>query len=282
MGMVSQQRGSQLKKKVMSKIGLAGCVLAICSAPALATQEVPVGRLDVRLPGDGWEVHLMDVQKRTISGYGHAHEQATEYKMLVRRGPDQLLDAVLMVRANASGIGQFSGVMFSDAQCVGSTGVFAEGDKPGPAARSFRCLEVVAPGRSSALTDFPEEVASVLSKLGVRLPPSMFAVSAAQYATTGAFGIVVAYLRPLASATATDKAQVIPQTLPLGVTATSVQWGRQLQEAVKDSVYSIRGKLAVPELTFVDEAREPAPLPAAPSPPVVPARAPAQPLSNQG
>lgn len=266
----------------MSKIGLAGCVLASCSAAALAAQEIPVGRLDVRLPGDGWQVHLMDVQKRTISGDGHAHEQATEYKMLIRRGPDQLLDAVLMVRANASGIGRFSGLMFSDAQCAGSTGVFAEGDKPGPAARSFRCLKVVAPARSSALTDFPEDVASVLSKLGVRLPPRMFVVSAVQYATTGAFGIVVAYLRPLASATPTDKAQDVPDALPLGVTATSVQWGRQLQEAVKDSVYSIRGKLAVPELTFVDEVREPGSLPAAPSPPAVAPWAPTPPLTNQG
>lgn len=172
--------------------------------------------------------------------------------------------------------------MFSDAQCAGSTGVFAEGDKPGPAARSFRCLKVVAPARSSALTDFPEDVASVLSKLGVRLPPRMFVVSAVQYATTGAFGIVVAYLRPLASATPTDKAQDVPDALPLGVTATSVQWGRQLQEAVKDSVYSIRGKLAVPELTFVDEVREPGSLPAAPSPPAVAPWAPTPPLTNQG
>jgi hypothetical protein len=281
MDMVSSQRGSQLKK-AMSKIALAGCVLAVCGAQALAGQEVPVGRVDVRLPGDGWEVHLVDAQKNTLSGYGHTHQQAIEYKVLVRRGPGQLLDAILLVRANASGIGRFNGVSYSGAGCEGPAGAYAEGDKAGPAARSYRCLQVLAPGRSSALTDFPEDIAAVLSKLGVRLPPSMFVVSAEQYATTGAFGVVVAYLRPLASATVTDKDQGIPDNLPPGVTATSVQWGRQLQEAVKDSVYSIRGKLPVPEMKFVDEAREPATLPAVPSPPAVPARAPAPPLSNQG
>jgi hypothetical protein len=281
LGIVSTQKEVQVKKEV-SKIALVACVLAGCSAQTLAAQEVPVGRVDVRLPGDGWEVHLMDVQKNTISGYGHTHQQATEYKVLVRRGPDQLLDAVLMVRANASGIGRFNGVFFSGATCGGSAGVYAEGDEPGPAARSFRCLQVTAPRRSSALTDFPEDIASVLSKLGVRLPPSMFVVSAQQYSTTGAFGVVLAYLRPLASATATDKAQGIPDTLPQGVTATSVQWGRQLQEAVKDSVYSIGGKLPVPELKFVGETREPATLPAVPSPSPEPARETTPPHSNQG
>lgn len=269
-------------KRTMSKIALTGWVLAGCGAHALAAQEVPVGRIDVRLPGDGWEVHSVEDQGNTISGEGHTHEQATAYKVIVRRGPDQLLDAVLMVRANASGIGRFSGLMFSDAQCGGPAAVYAEGDKPGLAARSFRCLKVVAPRTSIALSDFPDEVRSVLSKLGWRLPHTMFVVSAAQYATTGSFAVVGAYLRPLARTPATDRAQDIPETLPFGVTATNVQWARQLQEAVSDSVYSIRGKLAVPELKFADEAKEPTFLPAKPNSPASPARAPAPPFSEQG
>lgn len=269
-------------KKAISKITLAGWVLAGCSAHALAAQEVPVGRMDVRLPGDGWQGHSMEDQKNTISGDGHTHQQATDYKVIVHRGPDQLLDAVLMVRANASGIGRFSGLMFSDAQCGGPTGVYAEGDKPRPAARSFRCLQVLAPKTSIALSDFPDDVRGVLSKLGWRLPPTMFVVSAVQYATTGSFAVVVAYLRPLARTPATDNAQDIPEALPYGVTATNVQWARQLQEAVSDGVYSIRGTLAVPELNFADEAKEPTSLPAKPNPPASPARAPAPPLSDQG
>jgi hypothetical protein len=262
----------------MSKIALAGCVLAGCGTQALAAQEVPVGRLDVRLPGDGWEVHSIADEKNTISGDGHTHQQTTDYKALVHRGPDQVVDAVLLVRANVSGIGRFSGLIFTDTRCEGPKGVYAVG---GPDSRSYRCLQVT-PQASISPTDVPEDVSSMLTKLGWRLPPSMFVVSATQYATTGSFAVVVAYLRPLAGTPATDGAQGIPDTLPPGVAVTSVQWGRQLQEAVRDSVYSIRGKLTIPEWTLADEARAPTPLPAEPSPPAKPARAPAPPLSNQG
>lgn len=266
----------------MSSFALAAGMLAGSCGQALAGQEVAVGRLGLRLPGDGWQVHSMDERGNTISGDGHSHQQSADYKVIVHRGADQRLDAVLLVRANASGIGRFSGLMFSDAKCGGSAGIYAEGDKPGPAARSYRCLQVVPPQMDFALTDFPEDVRGVLSKQGWKLPPTMFVVSAVQYATTGAFAVVVAYLRPLASTPAADDAKGIPETLPFGVTATSVQWGRQLQEAVSDSVYSIRGKLALPDLQFADETKEPQSSPVAPPPPAVPARAPSPPSSEQG
>ncbi len=260
---------------------LAGWVLVGLGAQAWAAQEVSVGRVDVKLPGEGWQVHSVEDKGNSISGEGHTHQQSAEYKVIVRRGAAQMLDAIVMVRASASGIGRFSGLMFSNIACDGASGMYAEGDKPGVAARSFRCLRVLAPQPRTSPSDLPDEVRELMSKLGWRLPPSMFVVSATQYGTTGSFAVVVAYLRPLAT-TPVDKAQSVPEALPSGVTAASVQWGRRLQEAVTDSVYSIRGKLAFPDMPFADVANEPSLPGGGLKPPAPPVRAPAPPLSNQG
>ena len=266
-------------KKPATTNALAAWVLAGCCAQALAGQEVSVGRVDVQLPGDGWQVHSIEDKGITIAGDGHSHQQDTDYKVMVRRGADQVLDAAVVVRANVSGKGRFSGLMFTYAECKGSTGVYTEG---GPSSRSFQCLRVAMPGTISTPADFPDEIRKVLTTLGWRLPPVMFAVSAQQHATTGAFAVVVAYMRPLASAPDANNAQSRSDALPVGVSPASVQWGQQLQQAVTDSVYSIRGKLAVPAMVFGDEAKAFPSTPAEAGPQVEPAREPAPPMAERG
>ena len=271
-----------MKYTTHKKLALAGWLLAGCFAQALAGQEVPVGRVDVKLPNDGWQVHAIEDKGNSISGDGHTHQQDAEYKILVHRGADDLLDAVLMVRANSSGKGRFTGLMFSNAQCQGGNGLYAEGDEPGPSARSFRCLRVALPYATTGSKAVPVEVQDALSKLGWRLPPTLFAVSAVQYATSGAFAVVVAYMRPLAGAPADSNAQSVPGNLPVGVTASSVQWGRQLQQAVTDSVYSIGGKLTVPAMVFADDASGRPDLPARTQPATTPARTPVPESADRG
>ena len=272
-----------MKRTTTKKLALAGWLLAGCTAQALAGQEVTVGRVDVQLPGEGWQVHSVEDKGNPISGDGHTHQQSAAYKVMVRRGPDQVLDAIVMVRASASGIGRFSGLMFSNIACDGASNMYAEGDKPGVTARSYRCLKVVASQPVPSASALPEDVREIVSTLGWRLPPTMFVVSATQYATTGSFAVVVAYLRPLAT-TPPDKAPNIPEALPSGVTAASVQWGRQLQEAVTDAVYSIRGKLAFPDMPFAEGGNG---FPAKPAGaetqnPASPARVPASSMADRG
>lgn len=274
-------RGNHLKQSI-HRLGLTACLLVSGALPAWASQEIPVGRVDLQLPGDGWQAYTVEDKGNTISGFGYSHQQASEYKVLVRRGADQRVDAVVLVRASASGIGRFSGLGFTSAQCQGSSLVYAEGDPRGASARSFRCLRILGPQRGIEVSDFPEEARDVLAKQGWSLPPSMFVVSALQYATTGSFAAVVAYLRPLATGAANQVPERPPEGLPAGVTATSLEWGRRLQEAVSDSVYSIRGKLPVPDLSFADMASEPQPLPADTKPPAAPARAPAAAQTERG
>lgn len=213
-----------------------------------ATEVVSVGRVDIQLPGEGWQSHAVPDQGNAISGIGLTHRQQTETRVLLRRAPDQTIDAVFIVRANVTGKGRFSGVRFPDARCEGPAGTFAEGDPPSPAARSFRCLYVSAPGAVGDPVTYFRQMQSALDVTSWKLAPSMHLMAAKQYANTGAFLDVTALVAPEALPTLTDATGQAAEPLPAGVTPASVQWGRLLQKAVTDSVYSIRGKLPVPEL----------------------------------
>lgn len=264
-----------MKHATHKKLALAGWLLAGCCAQALAGQEVSVGRVDVKLPGEGWQVYVVEDEGITLTGDGYTHQQITESKVIVHHGADHVLDAVFVVRANISDKGRFSGVEFPDAECKGSADVYAEGDdKPGPSARSFRCVQVTTWQPYAESSAIPEDAQAWLTKNGWRFPPDMVVTLALQYANTGAFAEFLAYVRPMKKASADADATVPPKPLPDGLNAASVQWSRQLQQAVTDSVYSIRGKLPVPVLMFADEtsgfpakpAKAQTPQPSAPAP----------------
>lgn len=259
----------------------AGLLLGHCTL-ALAEQEVPVGRVNVLLPGEGWQVHSLPDRGKTYSGDGHTHQQEAELKVIARAGADQVLEALFVVRANATGKGRFTGVLYPNSECKGSSSVFAEGDEPGPALRSFRCLRMtqVPVDRVSSFMSAP--VLEWIMQNGWRFPPHLIGVSAQQYAHTGSFSLVTAYVQPLASKPADASAKGIPDAFPIGVTATGVQWGRRLQEAVSDSVYSIRGKLPVPEMAFSDKTIGAPSLPAEPQTPAPPVSAPAPGPADRG
>lgn len=123
-------------KNTLRKLAMGAGVLLTGSLSAWAQQEVSVGRVDVLLPGQGWQGYEFEDKGITLSGSGHTHQQTTELKVLVRRDADQMVDAIIVVRANSSGKGRFSGIVFPDAQCQGAPNVYAEGDAPGAAARA--------------------------------------------------------------------------------------------------------------------------------------------------
>lgn len=215
-----------------------------------ATEVVSVGRVDVQLPGEGWQSHAVPDQGNAMSGQSVSHKQQAETRILLRLRPDQTIDAVFTVRANVSGIGRFSGIAYSNARCEGPAGVFAEGDAPSPAARSYRCLFVTQAGTVRSEDPFFKQLLGLLDEKGWKLAPSMHLILAKQYAYTGAFADVTALVAPEVLPVFSAKSGPSAEPLPAGVSAASVQWGRLLQTAVTDSVYSIRGKLPVPDLSF--------------------------------
>jgi hypothetical protein len=223
-------------------------LLLVLGGTAHATEVVSVGRVDIQLPGEGWQSYAVPDQGNAMSGTGETYQQQTETRVMLRRSSDQIIDAVFIVRANASAKGPFSDIMYPDARCKGPAGTFAEGDPPGPAATSFRCL-VITPAGSWADPDlFFQKILGPLAEKGWKVAPSMRMMRATQHASTGAFADVTALIASKALPALSAASEPSEEPLPAGVTATSVQWGRLLQKAVTDSVYSIRGKLPVPEL----------------------------------
>lgn len=237
----------------MKRLSAAACWLAVCATTAHAGQEVSVGRVDLQLPGgeEAWRVYGLSDTGNEFSGQGVSFQQKAETKVLVRVTPDRVIDAAFIVRANASGKGRFSGIIYPDARCVAGEGVFAEGGESGPAAYSFRCLMVTVPHDVTRQTWFPTAVKDTLAKDGWTWPRTMQLVIAKQYANTGAYVDVTAFVRPeLLPALAVPDAKGPSAGQPEIVSAASLKWARLLQQAATGSVYSIRGKLPVPELVM--------------------------------
>jgi hypothetical protein len=92
-------------------------LLVACASTAFAGQEVSAGRADLQLPGDdeAWRVYRLDDAGIDISGQGVSFHQKVETKLIVRLTPDRVIDAAFIVRANVSGKGRFSGLVYSEA-----------------------------------------------------------------------------------------------------------------------------------------------------------------------
>lgn len=227
---------------------LGGLLLVVCG-PGSASEVVSVGRISIELPGQGWQVHAASDPGIVLSGVSLTRRQQTDSKILLRRAADQTIAAAVMMRANITGKGRFSGVIYPNAKCVGATGFFAEGDSQGgAAARSFQCLIVSPPGKLNVSDAFFQNFQGALSREDWELAPTMHIVIAKQYAHTGAFVDMMVLVAPDALPAITDTSEPSAEPLPKGVSAASVHWGRQLQQAVTDSVYSVRGRLTVPPL----------------------------------
>ena len=234
-----------MTSRLITSAALIG-LLVVLAGSANAADPVSVGRVDVKLPGVGWQTRDFPDRGNTFSGSGETYRQKTETKMLFRQAANKGVDVVFIVRANTSGKGRFSGVAYSDARCEGPAGTFFEGDEPSAAARSFRCLLVSPPGVLNADELASQQILGPLRDQGLKLAPKMHLVIAKQYANTGAFVDVTALLAPEALPPASGETGG-PQ-LPAAVSAASAQWGRLLQKAVTDSVYSVWGNLPVPDL----------------------------------
>lgn len=272
-------------KSTMLKLAIAcGVFLGAC-APAMADQEVSVGRVDVQLQGDGWQVINVGERIRNINSIGGFDiKQKEEAKVFVHLDANRVMDAMVVVRANASGNGSSSRMFYSNAQCRGNPSVYAEGDTPSPQASSYKCLQVFAPQSVAALRIVEGEMAALFTKNGWKTPSHMSSVVSQQHSTTGAYAHVAAYLTPLASppksAVEAVEAEKGSKPIPATVSPASVQWARQLQEAVTDSVYSFGGDLNVPAMVFADQEKD-ASKPEASSADT-PAQAPAAPAPGQG
>lgn len=222
---------------------------ALCALGAQAN-EIAVGRVDVQLDAGPWQAFdVEDAGSRYEGDRSGVISSIT--KLLVLRDGEQVR-AVLLVRANQSGFGGRASSMRYTSQCPRQDWFYSEGSEGGPVALDYRCLIVLPP------VPFPtvkgpdwDGLRALLGSKQIKLDGTVHPVDAKQAASTGAFSSVIALI-PSASLPAGSANRPVTPGVPTVVSPMAVEWGRQLMEAVRSSVYSLSGDLRVPALTASD------------------------------
>lgn len=217
--------------------------LALSLQPAVAV-EFSVGRVEVVFPADDWREVILSDAGKTYGG-DHPGVIKSETKLFVRTSSGERADAMVLIRANASGMAT-SGTMVYSTSCESSEYFYAEGNE-GFKSRSAHCLKVLPAYATeevmSKLT--PAAVQDWLRASRFQLPKSMATIMSSHSVATGTFLDVRVFVTQETSAPEDDTPDV---QLPSGVLPQHVRWGRQLKEAVRSSVYSLSGKLRMPSM----------------------------------
>ena len=218
-------------------------VLLCMGLQSLSAAEFSVGRVDVIFPTDDWrEVSLPD--KGKAFGGDRSGVIQSETKLFIQASSAGQAGAMVLVRANASGMG--TGTMIYSTSCETSEYYFAEGNA-GHQARAAHCLHVFPAYATTAVMEklAPPEVQEWLRASRMQLPDSMVTIWSSHSVATGTFLDVRVFLTPQAGAADDDVPDV---SLPNGVLPQHVRWGRQLKDAVRGSVYSLSGNLRIPPM----------------------------------
>jgi hypothetical protein len=226
---------------------------------ALAAEEVPVGRLDVTMPSNDWQVLVVPDEGLKFGG-SFSGVVASETKLFYRLGADGMVQAMVAVRASNSSMGRAAYMTYTGS-CVSQPWFYTEGSE-GVRATSRNCLFVLpAFPAEDAMQRVDANLLAQAKAANLKLPEHFYAFSTSQSISTGAFGYAIAFVaRPLVEAGLLEKGV----TLPEGVPAAHLLWGRSLYQALKSAVYSLTGNLVVPLLNM---------MPAEPAKPVDPPRA---------
>lgn len=224
----------------MRKVLVGACTLLVAVAAHAA--DFSVGRVDITFAESGWkEVPLPD-QSHAYGGEkdGALSVQAKLYVLEPSAYEGQTL---VLVSANSQGLGGGrGGYMTYNPDCKSDRSIFREGNE-GFGSSFMHCLTVTPQYTSESVFKALAPQIVELQKTGmVSVQRPVFTVWSLHAISTGSFvDVRVFVLSPLGS-----EAAAVSEVLPKGVPPEHVAWGRRLQSAVKDSVYSLTGRLTMP------------------------------------
>lgn len=222
------------------------CGWMLGGAVAGQAAEFSVGRVDIRFADEGWkEVPLPD----SAQAYGgdRSGALAVQEKLFVRDGGANATPVLILVSANSEGLGGGrGGQMTYSTECKSDEHNFREGNE-GFRASFAQCLTV------TPLYDGPSVIKALAPQLegtlkveGAQMPP-FYTVWSRHAISTGSFVDVRVFTVFPISAEGAAAAGVVPKDVP----SAHVEWGRQLRDAVKSSVYSLSGRLDMPPIKVV-------------------------------
>ena len=244
------------EKKQMSAwvLQVLACGGAFFGALTAQAADFSVGRVDVEFAESGWkELPLPDESL----AYGGEKTGAMEVqsKLYVRGDPGNEEQILVLVSANSRGLGGGrGGYMSYSTDCKSDAQNYREGNE-GFRASFSQCLTVTPLyTRESVFKALAPQVLALPTSGLVSAQHPIYTVWSRHSISTGSFLDVRVFL---VSPIGADKAAAT-DALPNGVPPGHVAWGRQLKDAVKSSVYSLTGRLAVPPIRTVPLKSPPA------------------------
>ncbi len=206
--------------------------------------DFSVGRVEVEFAEEGWrEVPLPDTSR--AFGGDRNGVLAVQSKLYIWGAPDSDEQSLVLVSANSQGLGGGrGGYMTYSPNCRSDDQNYREGNE-GFKASFMQCL-MVTPlyGSKGVFEALAPQVLDLQTSGQVSVQGPIYTVWSRHAISTGSFLDVRVFVRsPLGAAGA-----VVEETLPTGIRPEQVAWGRQLKDAVKSSVYSLSGRLAIPPI----------------------------------
>lgn len=230
-----------MSQRMLKTLVLGGVLLAALVARA---DEFSVGRVDITFAEPGWKEVALPDQSQAYGGDkdGALSIQAKLYVLEPSGDEGQTL---VLVSANSRGLGGGrGGYMTYHPNCKSDAQNYREGNE-GFGARFMQCLMVTPQYNVKGVFEALAPQVLELQKTGVvSASRPVWIVHSLHAISTGSFLDV----RVFSGSPLEGDGASVTETLPDGVPAAHVAWGRRLKEAVKSSVHSLSGRLTMPPL----------------------------------
>ena len=217
--------------------------LTVAGLGSAQAVEFDVGRATVVFATDDWSAADLADEGASYGG-DRSGVIPSETKLFVKTAAQGSVEAVAVVRASSAGVP--ASYMTYTRDCDPTQEFFAEGNT-GAGMRLARCLKVYPRYTTQSLLNYLGAAGrAVLEGQKGTFPESMYVISSYFWNSNGTFVSVQVWLAPGFE----GQPGTVSETLPEGVQASHVIWGRALNSAVRSSVTSIFGNLAFPPLSF--------------------------------
>jgi hypothetical protein len=218
-------------------------IASFCMAEA-----VSVGRTEVKLQGDNWQSFPVTEEVAQIDG-DRSVQIKSERRVFVKKSLSSAVEAIVFISGSAGGLGGSTRLQYTP-KCSSNKYWYRNGNEGfnRPFAECWGVLKGKPITQADLGVVFPE-LLPLLSKENLQMPNGAHTLFSSYENTNGTFLTVKMFIAPgflIPNAIAVENA-------PEGVDAKVMQYGGQLSSAVRASVMSWSGQLAVPGFSFAEQ-----------------------------
>jgi hypothetical protein len=211
-------------------------------------EPISVGRAEIKLPGDNWQSFALVEEVSKFDG-DRSGKITSERKVFIKKSSSNAVETIVVISGSVGGLGG-SGKLQYTPSCSSDKYWYRNGNE-GFNRPFVECWGVLKgqPIAPDVLKGLVPELAPLLSKEDLRIPDETYALFSTYRNERGTFLTVKMFI---ASGFSVPNATAV-ESMSEGVDVKIMQYGIQLSSAVRASVNSWSGQLAIPGLRFVDQ-----------------------------